>query len=943
MRLMHKFTIKNMMMNKSRSLVTVVGVILAVSLITVVASFVESAGKTGENYFQRLYGNYDVDFSGRFTDDNVKKLEANRKVDSVYLKQNIGVAPFEDSASDFRNRIVIDAYSQNTFEKCFDFALEEGSYPQNPDEVVLSRNFVNYSKREYRVGDKITLKLGYLFITATDDSGKDMDIMLYEGEENTDMIKNYRYCFTKTYTVSGILGREIQTDDENASYNNYVNLYTYTDFSDKVKTVYNEDCSDRNLYVSLKNGSKENSVRFVSDFLHLDIKNLGDFSNNGYMDTIMDELNKTGMDIYSCSLNFDLYKYSELLENITFYGGLVIIVIVVAASVFIIKNSFSVSVTEKLILYGRISGIGASPKQIRNSVFFEALVLGIIGIPISLCIGIAGTAGILSLSETVLSDIIDRIDIIFDISWISMAVSVLAGTVTIFLSALSAAIKASKVTPIEAIRQNKLISTDKKVLKTPVWINKLFGAGGKLAWKNMKRNKKQYRTIVTSLFLCIVIFISTFSFINYTLAALKIDFLGQKSNMEIHITDYVSDSDKNMTLEDKDKFFMNIADYEEIDDYVYMFGNSEYLYDIPAEKIPEVCKGDNIQTTFVYMTPYCKSKNAYSAIGDTRPEYDGISGINTDIIAYDDRTYKLILERLGYSYNEMKDKAILVNSNEVYIGEDEEKVRIESTELIKDPIGYNIDMYTYDTNDLEADETPGKVQLTLEIGGVINDPDIFCDTLFSDSAYSGVFIVSMEWYKNNYSKFTDTDNSMLLFSNDPYKTEERLNDCSDYIRLNNMASQEKQIKAITSLIEFFVYGLITIILLIGITNIFNTITTNTKLRQKEYAMLRSIGMTKKEFNRMTVLECLFYTVKSLILGVISGLIATMGIHYYYFMICNMSAPEEIAENGFTFIFPWVETVISAAAVVAAVLLIVAFSVRKINKQNIIETIRNDNI
>ena len=252
-------------------------------------------------------------------------------------------------------------------------------------------------------------------------------------------------------------------------------------------------------------------------------------------------------------------------------------------------------------------------------------------------------------------------------------------------------------------------------------------------------------------------------------------------------------------------------------------------------------------------------------------------------------------------------------------------------------------MYTYDTNDLEADETPGKVQLTLEIGGVINDPDIFCDTLFSDSAYSGVFIVSMEWYKNNYSKFTDTDNSMLLFSNDPYKTEERLNDCSDYIRLNNMASQEKQIKAITSLIEFFVYGLITIISLIGITNIFNTITTNTKLRQKEYAMLRSIGMTKKEFNRMTVLECLFYTVKSLILGVISGLIATMGIHYYYFMICNMSAPEEIAENGFTFIFPWVETVISAAAVVAAVLLIVAFSVRKINKQNIIETIRNDNI
>ncbi len=944
MSIMHRLTLRSMKMNKSRSIVTVMGIILAMALITTVANFAESAKRTEENYFQRQYGNYDVNFQGEFTDDDVKKLEANRKVDSVYLKQSIGVAPFENSISNFRNRIVIDAYSKNAFEKCFDFALEEGHFPQNPDEIVLSQNFVNYSKKKYKAGDKITLELGYLSETGTDDTGEPWEIYLYSGQGNTDMDKDYTYCFTKTYTVSGILAREIQEDDENAAYNNYVNVYTYTDFSDHVKTAYDKEHSFNDLYVLIKNRSKENSIQFVSDYLKIDRNNLGDFSQTGYLDWKTTELNGTGTDIYYCRINLYLYEYSELSENITFYVGLVIIIIIMAASVFIIKNSFSVSVTEKLIMYGRISGIGASAKQIRNSVFFEAFILGIIGIPIGLCIGIGGTAAVLNLSEAVLSDIINRMDIVFGISWISIICAVLLGIITIFLSALSASIRASRVTPIEAIRQNKIISTDKKVLKTPGWVYKIFGAGGKLAYKNMKRNKKQYHTIVMSVFVSILIFISTFSFINYTLFALNIDLSGQKLNMEIWIEDSAGDSDENMTLDDKNEFFMSIADYDETADYVYMFKNDDYYFDIPSDKIPESCKGDNIQTTFVYMTPYREGGNDGSDISDKRPKYDGVSEINTNIIAYDDHTYNLILDRLGYNYNEMKDKAILINSNEVFIEEDEEHIRMEITELMKEPVGYDINMYTGDTDKWKSDGTPENTQLAIEIGGVVNDSSIFDDTLFSDSVSYGVFIVSMEWYKNNCGKFAQTENSMLLFSDDTNKTEERLNNYSDFVHLNNFTLQEKQFRAVSGLIGFFVYGSIIIISLIGITNVFNTITTNTKLRQKEYAMLFSIGMTKKEFNRMSVLECLFYTIKSIILGVIGGLLVTAGIYYYYYTILsNAGSLGETAEKGFPFIFPWMEIIICGAAAIVVILLIIAFSSRKIHKQNIIETIRNDNI
>ncbi len=71
---------------------------------------------------------------------------------------------------------------------------------------------------------------------------------------------------------------------------------------------------------------------------------------------------------------------------------------------------------------------------------------------------------------------------------------------------------------------------------------------------------------------------------------------------------------------------------------------------------------------------------------------------------------------------------------------------------------------------------------------------------------------------------------------------------------------------------------IAVITLIGVTNIFNTITSNMELRQKEFAMLKSIGMTKKEFNRMINLETIFYGTKSWIYGTILGLIGTFAMY-----------------------------------------------------------------
>ena len=148
----------------------------------------------------------------------------------------------------------------------------------------------------------------------------------------------------------------------------------------------------------------------------------------------------------------------------------------------------------------------------------------------------------------------------------------------------------------------------------------------------------------------------------------------------------------------------------------------------------------------------------------------------------------------------------------------------------------------------------------------------------------------------------------------------------------NVEKTANMYNAMTLVISIFAYGFIIVISLIGVTNIFNTITTNMRLRSKEFAMLKSIGMTKREFNRMIRLESLFYGVKSLIIGIPLGLLAGLGI----FKAFSINLATD-------FVVPYSAVAISIVFVFAVVWLIMRFSISKVQKQNIIETIRNDNI
>ena len=182
-----------------------------------------------------------------------------------------------------------------------------------------------------------------------------------------------------------------------------------------------------------------------------------------------------------------------------------------------------------------------------------------------------------------------------------------------------------------------------------------------------------------------------------------------------------------------------------------------------------------------------------------------------------------------------------------------------------------------------------------------------------------------------------TYGEMFIDSTDSVKLETEIGDMGyeEFFYVENIDSYVKNMKAIMLVVRIFVYGFIFIITLIGITNIFNTVASNMRFRQKELAMLRSVGMTNREFNGMIILESLFCSAKALLIGLPSGL--TLG-----WTMCLLVSKMPGAQ-GFIYYFPLVEAILSIIAVMLIIGSIMLYSISKIRKQNIIETIRNENI
>lgn len=856
MDILKKFTKKNLKLNKKRTIVTIIGIMLSTALICAVAGMVSSTQKTLANAMRADHGNYHMRFEN-VPAEELKFIEENVNVESYFLTKNVGYAKLDGSINSGKPYLFLMEFDRNALQNS-SFKIVEGRLPENENEVVISQHIIDNGGVELKVGDTLSLDVGTRRLV--DDGSVLSQSNPYLGEEESQE-ENLQEEITdtehKTYTIVGIIERpSYELEDYQAP------GYTIITYSDNIN---NTDVANI-------------SVLF---------NNVGDYeeTTEQIVNTVKED---TGVDI-STVANVNVIRFdgglSENTMNVLYGIAGVIIVIIVVSSVFVIRNSFAISVAEKTKQYGMLASVGATKKQIRKTVLLEGTYIGAIAIPLGILCGIIAIVVLLWIVNYLIGDMMDGVIFIYNVPLLPILLSIVISAITIYLSCIIPAIRASRISPIEAIRGNEDIKIKAKKIKTSKLTKKIFGIGGVIASKNLKRNKKKYRTTVISLVVSIAIFISLSSFLDYGKRAVGLYYTDMKYNVDVYNGDI--------------ELYNEIAQLNNIDDYSYSFTTSAI---IDIEK---------------YGSEYGKEisniNRTYYEEAERETEYQDTIAV----IMFSNDYFKKFIKELGLNENDYKNIAILED--------DEFEYNEDGTSVLRNY--YNIkegEIITINLNGEErqvtiakrSDQRPMGFEGSYATGGWIFVSEDFMEDKDNEVITTGMYINSSD------ASQIERDINNIIADNDSYKN----------VHITNLAEFADQERRILLLVSIFLYGFITVITLIGVTNIFNTITTNMILRSKEFANLKSIGMTTKEFNKMIRLESLLYGLKSLLIGIPIGLLGSF---------CIYQAFKNSVDFGY--MIPWVSILISIIFVFIIVGATMKYSLSKINKQNIIETIRQDNI
>lgn len=854
MNILNRLTIKNLTLNKKRTIVTMIGIMLSVALICAVAGMFTCFHATVLEETIKSRGYYHVKLEDVSSSD-INKIKHNKDIAVLNSISEVGYAILEGSTNESKPYLHVYSVSEIDAFKNLSFQLLEGRFPKNENEVVISDHIEKNGEVTYHIGDTLHLEIGHRISDGYILNGSNP----YQEDE---VLEN---MVTKDFKIVGIIQRP---------------NYYFEDYIDPGYTIITNQLNSETFDLYLALAHPKDYRKSISELLNID-ENKVDKCTDGiscdlaYQYSINREL-----------LRWEVFNFGEDTFRMLITIAGVVIAIIMGTSIFVIRNAFAISTTEKSKMIGMLKSVGATKKQIKKSVIFEGMVLGFIAIPLGILCGILAVY-ILTIIVNLLvgSFMFGNIDgMVFKISWIPIIISTFLGFVTIYLSCLASSRKASRISPIESIRNNQETFIRKRKLKTPIFVEKLFKTGGVIAYKNLKRSSKKYRTTVVSLVVSIFVFISMNSFINY--------------GFELSGA-YYTDYDYNIAINVyKDEDIPKILSLPNIDSYskIATSPHSVSIYD--KEIMTDFAK------QYVLTTRCFKLEDEERC---TDMEY-----LSLMIIVLDDASFKKYTNKLGVNYEKVKDSVIL-NDYYLYHG--------------KDGNTYNR-LFTYQVGDKIKDVSESGNKTVHTIGAITKIPPDGNEDTYIDG---GFLYMSEEYYYKHFDEPL-VGNVIAISSSDANQFEKDFKALKINSYFMNIEEIVKQQKAMLIVVSIFLYGFITVITLIGVTNIFNTITTNMNLRQKEFAMLKSIGMTKKEFNRMINLETLFYCTKALVYGIILGILGSYGI--YKAFAVDFDAGYQ---------FPTIAIVICIIFVFLIVYMIMKYSISKINKQNIIETIRNENI
>ncbi len=838
MNVLSKLTKRHLKLNKKRTIVSIIGIALSTALIFAVSISVLS--------FRDLAMRAAIDSSGNFEAKfadvqlaNTKYIEDNSNTKEVMYSKTLGISKLNVDAKASKQYIEVTAYDGKAFEN-YPCALKEGTLPKDSSEIVISENINPKTGLNYKVGDKLTLNIG------TRDNAQDTTL--------SNVTK-------KIYTITGIL----KADYTERSYSDTFSAFTYLDKSglNTTDTV--------TVGVTFKNlAAMKTSVNEMSTGANA--------KNIAYNNTL---LTWSG---YSSHDNANTFLYAI---------AAVVIALIIIGSVAVIYNAFAISVNERKKQFGILASVGATSKQIKKMVFQESAIMGAIGIPLGLVIGYLGMFVTFSLINGFYffgeSFNMQNANFNVIISPIILTITLVILIVTILISAYIPAKRAAKVTPLEAIRLTNDIKMSRKKLRTSRLTQKLFGIEGIIALKNLKRNRKRYRTTIFSLFISIVLFISFSTIILYAF---------DLSDQQLGTSDY---------------------------DFAFSVGGNGLSEADQLDVINKAVKLEGAGEYWIYRSVDAEATTGLS--NDYKAKFKkSASSTNTDI-------------SLNVSIVEMQDEAFANYAKEVGVDTNAFSKGGISGILVNKMINGNsfikpVDLTANSDLNLEIISDKQTNNIKLQLAAVTDKAPV----AYGYSREQVYVIVPKSSMKNLLAVDNKIDISGYmgyLKATDSATYAAKIEDLKKAntvgtLYYTDVKAMIKSMQAIKLFMSIFLYGFIVIITLIGVTNVFNTINTNIQLRRKEFAMLKSVGLTPKGFNKMLYYESIFYGLKALLYGLPVGI----GLSYLMYYIFG-------GVGVFSFVLPWNSIIICIVAVFFIVYMTMLYAGSKIKKENIMDALVSD--
>lgn len=875
MNIVSKLTLRHLKENKGRTVVTTLGVCVSVAMITAVfvaiASFLnlfaDMSILTNGDGVAEIYG---------LKSNQIEKLKADDRIDTVGISDTRVISYQVEKRKSDRTGTGTMLVSDKNNSKLIFTGRYDGVIPASSKEIAVEQEFIEKNNLNWKLGDVVSIPTG----DRTVDDGKSI---LPGGPYQTG--EKFIFSENKKFKITAIM------------HNNYATIQSYDiicGFSD------NEVFETATARIKLKelNSNSLNVVRNIIDNIREETE--------GYT------INNSLLECYFAYE--DGGTFASLLPMVA-----TILTIIMVASVVLIYNAFAMSLSERVRYLGMLASIGATKKQKRLSIYSEGLILGAIGIPIGIGAGILGIGITLKIlgKDIIQSGMLSGIDD----STVSMGVTVpiwaivcivILSVLTIFISSFIPARKASKITPIDAIRQRKDFKLKSKKLKSPKIIRLIFGYEGELAHKNIKRNGRKARVITASIALSIILFLCCNYFCQLFTASTYSEKLPYQVQVTIERTAIVEDGqikdntpvvpyDKKSDITSKLVNVNNIDDYYSISYLHYnVEGGDEQISGL--EGVKDLVSSGNLTN---------KYKNLFSKVTHFYVNF------------LDDDKFNELCKNNNINYETYyggESKGLIMNNFE----HDEAAGQVFNDGIIDKKLNYldisNLtisNLVKYDKNNSICNlNPPNSISLYVPYSTYYNNLDNKGKNNLDEMVGYNIGIETKQHKKVTEEIETIIDDMEIESS-----------DC--YLYVGDVEEMMQAMNTVMFVMQVFIYGFIILIILITVANIINTISTGIMSRRKEFAMLKSVGITPKGFNKMIMLESALYGIKALIFALPISLIINYMMNY------------SLGGNAIPFMIDWKLYLIVIALVFVLIGLTMLYSMHKIKNDNIIETIKQE--